>query len=573
MFKRKGKNNKEKLGLLEDGSCNRVSMENWQPQSEINISTQQEQELGRTSYSKEDQMILSMGVERPQRQYWMHSKNNPFEETSCGDNLFDGEIEGESTNFNVSIFDNHIQKQNQVSHNQTLSNDKHIFSSGLHPFGNPLNVRTTTTVTFNQTMPSDKLCRQYAPLCRGSSFNTINPSAPTQRILNRGVSLPLHQQVQNDLQNLSNVIEKPGEFSDIPSSSSENDTESSDIVQEKRKKKKKKAKKSKKSKVKAKNMFGLGFESDSSCNEMQDIAGGPESREKKKKKKRKKKPSSESKTEALSELLRGTAMLKFPRRGRSTPHFKFVQLVRSKNTYYLQWFSKKKPLKTTTINVAFMDHVLKGNQSDVVKRFHEHNFEKAAFSIKYRGEHIFEKPALSAKYRGELSLDLVAKHTSECTMWVTCLKELIQRAKKGKLVVTKECWISGLNYVDKNRPKRELTNISLERPNKVTGKSRGSKIDFRLHQKNNIDVRRFQKRYRKLKKMASNVNVRNSYDYDNLMVSLTALEDRLEELAVETQESRDSELSKRDIWRFGVDLGTLEEKVKVLQYNKYFHLL
>jgi len=286
---------------------------------------------------------------------------------------------------------------------------------------------------------------------------------------------------------------------------------------------------------------------------MKDIAGGPEYKKKKKKNKR-----SSFDTEALSELLRGTAMLKFPRRGRSTPHFKFVQLTRSKNTYYLQWFSKKKPLKITTINVAFMDHVLQGNQSDVVKRFHEHNFEKAAFSI---------------KYRGKLSLDLVAKHTNECTMWVTCLKELMQRAAKGKLVVTKECWISGLNYFDRNRPKRELKNVSLERPNKVRGKNKGSKIDFRLHQKNNIDVQRFQKRYQKLKKMASNVNVRNSYDYDNLSVSLTALEDRLEELVVETQESRDSELSKRDIWRFSVDLGALEEKVKVLQYNKDFHLL
>jgi len=142
-------------------------------------------------------------------------------------------------------------------------------------------------------------------------------------------------------------------------------------------------------------------------------------------------------TEALGELLRGTTMLKFPRRGRAAPHFKFIQLTRSSSTIHLQWFSIKKPLKTTTINIADMDKVLWGEQTNVYQRFQQRDLAPSAFSIVY-----------NQKY----SLDLVAKTQVECKMWVKSLRELIKRAKKHQnLSSLKRIWIKGLDYVNINR--------------------------------------------------------------------------------------------------------------------------
>jgi len=259
-------------------------------------------------------------------------------------------------------------------------------------------------------------------------------------------------------------------------------------------------------------------------------------------------------TEALAELFRGTAMLKFTRRGQSTAHFKYFQLVRSKSTFYLQWFSKRKPLKTTTINIADMDGVLQGKKSNVYSYHREVSLSSTAISIIYK------------RHR---SVDLVAKSLNECKMWYKCLKELIRRAKLGQnLTCIQKIWIKGLNYVDRNRPMREQKN-TIVRANMLPNRD----IDVRTDKRNLSAVERFKKRVTKLVKLAKSGDVRNAHDHVNLMLSVNAIQDRLEELQVETRESMDSSHSKHDIWRLNVDLSSLEEKVQVLRKNKNFHLL
>jgi len=261
-------------------------------------------------------------------------------------------------------------------------------------------------------------------------------------------------------------------------------------------------------------------------------------------------------TEALAELYRGTAMLKFPRRGKSSAHFKFVQLTRSKTSLYLQWFSKKKPLKDTTINIIDMIKVLKGRESGAFKRFKQENLVNFSFSI---------------IYYGDVSLDLVAKSPAECNMWVECIQELIQRANnREKLISIKEVWVNH-KFVDRNRPKRELKDPNMIRPNTISYKHRS--IDSKLHAKNNSDVEQLRKRYKKLTRLANNPDIRDLEEHVNLMQSLAALDDRLEELVVETRESKNSQMSKREIWRFNADLETLEEKTQVLQKNSEFLLI
>lgn len=272
------------------------------------------------------------------------------------------------------------------------------------------------------------------------------------------------------------------------------------------------------------------------------------------KKKKKGQNPTQERTESLAELFRGTAMLKFPRRGRGLPHFKWVQLTRSKTSIYLQWFSKKKSLKMTTVNIQDMDEVLQGKQSEVFTRFEQETLTPAAFSILYNREY---------------SLDLVAKSVDECQMWVKCLKELIKRAKQGQdMSNLSKIWINGLKYIDRNRPMRALRGKAIVRANMVKDR----RIKPRVQESVEADLVKMRKRCSKLVQAANSSQARASEEHPNILLSVNDLEDRLEELLTETRESMDSEISKRDVWRFGVDLGALEEKVKVVQGARNFYL-
>jgi len=141
----------------------------------------------------------------------------------------------------------------------------------------------------------------------------------------------------------------------------------------------------------------------------------------------------------------------------------------------------------------------------------------------------------------------------------------------SNLTSIQKIWINKLNYVDKNRPKRELKNCKVIRANMVPIKKR--RVNASLHEANNREVQRFIKRVEKLVKSAGNSKVRCSEDYLNLMLSINAIDDRLDELVVETRESLNPDISRGDIWRFDVDLKSLEEKVKVMQSTKNFYLI
>lgn len=349
----------------------------------------------------------------------------------------------------------------------------------------------------------------------------------------------------------------------------------------KKKSKKKKAKSSKKrSKKKRKKVVQPESSSEEQSSSPEEEEESPESEatptppprpskkapKKKKSKKKKEKEAAKKeeekprvRTESLAELLRGTAMLKFPRRsGRRIPHFKWVQLTRSKTSIYLQWFSKKKSLKQTTINVADMDEVLQGKQSEVYQRHEQDTLSPAAFTIVYNNEY---------------SLDLVAKSVDECNMWVKCLKELIKRAKQGQnMSILSKIWINGLDYLDRNRPARCLKGRNVVRAN-APKKAHERKFNPRIHEQVLNELNKHRKACNKLATAVNSAEVRHHQsEHGNILKAVTDLEERLDELLVETRESMDTDISKRDVWRFGVDLGALEEKVKVLSNTKNFHL-
>lgn len=532
------------MSLLENEDYGKVTMEDWLPQSAAKSSTQQEQEeLNKFWYPKNDQRILSMGVERPQREHWTtFPRNNPFEDEAwaCGSSD-PGQEESKKTVCKATI-SKLTQHQRSFSQNPFESPKK------------PSRRKTVTNFEINQSFQINLHSQNEA------APSYLRPPGMQQKQVRRANSmlgsLPLVQdpqqgQFQRKPQQIPTQYELHNTFKEqkdcmeekihlVPGEPSLDalyykDYNSQDIVNKKRKKNKKSKKsKSKKSK---KVMWNTESFSDDQSNasiscekKLSDVWSG-------------------HKTNAIAELLRGMVLLKFPRTGRSAPHFKWVQLTRGKSNLYLQWFSKRKPLRLTTINVARIDRVLQGTQSLVFVRFGNRKVVQASFSV---------------IYNQGLSLSLVAKGVDECKMWVTCINELISLAKLGQdLTFVQSVWLD-LNYIDKNRPRRHLKGKKPKRANMVPGK-----VNKRLHKKSNFDVMNLRARCNKLLRIS---DLGRSKEYGNLMLSLKDLQERLVELTVETRESCNSEMSRHDIWRFTVNLKALEEKTNVLRRSRGFNL-
>lgn len=567
--------NKERLGLLENENNGRVTLQDWIPCSILPASTQHKNKplSNSNKFLEEEEMTVPVGVERPHRENWTKfASNNPFDEEkpiTCHHQ----HVEGNKTHATVFPSWYTARQQTQVTHEQLFPQDNPFTEPGADVF-NTFNDEIMSTFMINPVPPEMRHQTQkssYDPFeCKDVSrsaswFDPLGPSIAYSKPQSKG-----HEHFKDELQPLFQDEWKPapvekksrfffaGEPSYSPSSTDEYDKSSSY-----------------QSMQKISNISGVTTKKDAMANE---------SEQKTKKKllnpgsfvqklpSQKKVPSIRPKhakvsvkkivnicptnrTEALAELFRGTTMLKFPRTVMSfEAHFRFFQLVRGKTTMYLQWFSKRKSLKATTINIADMDRVLHGKRSYVYIRHKELSLAPCALSI---------------IYNRNKSLDLVAKNVNESIMWNKCLTELIRRAQLGKsLMCIQKIFIKGLTYVDRNRPKREQKNMVV-RANMLMER----KIDVRVNKRNNTAVERFQKRVKKLLKLAKSGHVRNTYDHVNLMLSVAAIQDRLEELKVETRDSMDSSYSEHDIWRLNIDLECLEEKVQVLRKNKNFSLL
>merc|ERR1711933_197890 len=122
-----------------------------------------------------------------------------------------------------------------------------------------------------------------------------------------------------------------------------------------------------------------------------------------------------SKIDAIVEMKRGAAMLKYGRRG--FPHFRRFQ--GSHDLSKLLWYSRKKSLNETHVAVVDMKDILSGQQTEVFKQCTQKTLEKASFSIIY-----------GTKLK---SLDVVAKSAEEAQLWIKGLKGLIKANQQGKL--------------------------------------------------------------------------------------------------------------------------------------------
>jgi len=251
-------------------------------------------------------------------------------------------------------------------------------------------------------------------------------------------------------------------------------------------------------------------------------------------------------TNALIELHRGAALLKYPRRS-GFPHFKHIQL--SGDNLRVEWFSKRKKLSATCIQVKDIREVVRGQETEVFKKFHQKTLEKSSFSVVY-----------GASYK---TLDLAAKSIDEAEMWVSCLLRLVavyrQRKREEDLTALKEVFV-GIVFKDRNRPSSRQGSGNFIRANS----SKNLKIDPMALKEIERDMEALNKAYQKTSALAARAVITESNQYQNINYVLSELEERIEELKYEVANIRDTELAKREVWRANVDLSAIQEKVEVL---------
>jgi hypothetical protein len=557
--------NPEVQWLVEHENKDREIPQNCHQDSGFPKSTQQKQLPRANPFLQKDQVTFTDHSNSSKRESWTtFAMDDPFDEEEPAV-AFDPRREGYWTQTKALHKFNTTLQQTQMKLNWKFSCDNPFVEQGTQS-GNPLNV----AATFNHTNPVFAQMRHqfhnthFNPAQRNtisSKFDALVPSTPSSNPWSKGYGhiKSKYKDHFEDEETPAAITKKrtldfAGEPLDSQQSSFEDEKSSTRERKEEIKIRKRQKGKFQNSTHKPVKKIENVESDDESFSSICKINPTVHTKKVKIGVKKIRNKIQVPKTDALAELLRGTAMLKFTRRGQSTAHFKFFQLVRSKTTFYLQWFSKRKPLKTTTINIARMNCVLQGKKSNVYLHHREFSLTSTAISIIYKGDR---------------SVDLVAKSLDECKMWYKCLRELIRRARLGQCLTSiQKIWIRGLNYVDRNRPKREQKHIII-RANMLLQRD----INARVDKRNLSAVKGFKTRVTKLVKSAKSGNVRNTDDHVNLMLSVTAIQDRLEELQVETRESMDSAHSKHDIWRLNVDLSSLEEKVQVLRKNKNFHLI
>ncbi|ETO14916.1 zinc ion binding protein [Reticulomyxa filosa] len=257
------------------------------------------------------------------------------------------------------------------------------------------------------------------------------------------------------------------------------------------------------------------------------------------------KPVSGLETDALAELHRGSALLKYPH-GRGFPHFKYVEL--SQDNTWMQWYSRKKKPESTRIRIADMKDVLKGQETQVFRKFHQTALEKASFSVVFGRD-----------YR---SLDLVCKSTDECDLWVCGLRRLCDLHRQGKDLTQLRQLVVPVLFKDRNRPQSRVGSGKFVRADDSSHAS--DLVDPNELKEVKKELADFQKAFARVKLLAQRAPIAQSSHVDRIRLVLSEHEERLEELAHEVAHTRDTSISKRDLWRANVDLQAIEEKIDVV---------
>lgn len=256
------------------------------------------------------------------------------------------------------------------------------------------------------------------------------------------------------------------------------------------------------------------------------------------------KPAPQNKYDALAEMKRGTALLKYGRRG--YPHFRQFQI--SADCSCLEWFSRRKKRKNTKILIADIKDVLAGQKTDIFRRVEWPALKPASFSVVY---------GIKRK-----TLDVVAKSIDECRLWIEGLQALSKLARAGTYMAgLKEVGVT-VDYRDRNRPKSRENAGDFRRGN---DSSETTHVDRAVKERLETELKDLKAKFAKLMNDANHPVITASREFHSVNRILSELEERLEELTHEVVNTKDTKITENDVWRTKVDIEALTEKVYVLR--------
>jgi len=248
-------------------------------------------------------------------------------------------------------------------------------------------------------------------------------------------------------------------------------------------------------------------------------------------------------TDAVAEMKRGTAMLKYGRQG--FPHFRRFQL--SDDLTRLVWYSRKKNVEETSIAIADIKDVLDGQQTEVFKQCTQVSLEKASFSIVYGSK--------------TKTLDLVAKSYEEAKLWTKGLRGLMKANQQGKLHKVAQILVN-VDYTDITKPNYR-SEEDAQAP--VTGYD-----NVELVQIVESTLEQSKKTYKTIQELMHNPEIQKNKEYDAIQQLVSELEQRLEDTDFALiHKTMALQSLKRDIWVLKVYVTVLHEKLQVLGKAKF----
>merc|ERR1712176_1076981 len=244
----------------------------------------------------------------------------------------------------------------------------------------------------------------------------------------------------------------------------------------------------------------------------------------------------------LPELHRGTALLKYGRRG--YPHFRQFNLTADNE--HIRWFSTKKKLQKSSINVGVINEILTGQHTKEFRRIAWTTLTPASFSIIYDNK--------------KKSLNLVAKSVDEMKMWVDALRRLRDMKKKGESLNKLEKLEVEVDFRDRNRPQSRNHSGNFLRSHETKERQ----VDPILQKKLIDDIGVLRKTFIEVSREANNPIIQSTKEYESIEQILSELEERVEELEHEVRNTRNTKIAENDVWRTRIDLESLREKIKVI---------
>jgi len=252
---------------------------------------------------------------------------------------------------------------------------------------------------------------------------------------------------------------------------------------------------------------------------------------------------------ALNEMQRGTAMLKYDKKAKKG-NFRAFQITSDNRN--LIWYSGKKTLESTTVPLSEVLSIIAGNKHDSFKGKPD-DVKNCSFVVEYNGKDGKKK-----------ELTISAKTEFESLMWQQGLK-ILSDANKGQGVDVKA--LKNIAFkAPRPESQRSPTNSGVNRSNTI--RDYVSKANKNQESEDSLlkECLKQNKKFQLVSAMLKNEKIKNHKQFSDIEEDVQDLSLRLKRVqeTLEKERVHDKTELKQELWLVSVDLIALKGKLAVL---------